>query len=145
MSSETRDFTPNLWGGAVRAAVWRLPGMLVVWGLIGSAVGVLTAQAPGPIGIIAGLIAGVIVLTPVGAVLTLTGGRARDSLVGAGVGLVLAFVLAGFGAAPVGSVAVVPFGILAGALIGATVVTAFYRLPQLVLSAGRGRAESNSP
>lgn len=147
MSSETRDVAPHPSGGAVRAALRRLPRMVVVWGVIGSAVGVLTAQTPGPIGIIAGVIAGVIVLAPVGAVLALAGGRARDSLIGAGAGLALAYGLAGLGAAPSTPVSVVPFGILAGALIGATVVTAFYRLPLLVLSAGGGgrRAESNSP
>jgi hypothetical protein len=120
--------------------------MLGVWGLIGSAVGVLTAQTPGPVGIVAGIIAGMIVFTPIGAVLTLAGARARDSLFGAVLGLVLASVLAGFGTAPVLPVSVVPFGLLFGALVGATVVTAFYRLPRLVLSAGgRGRAASNSP
>jgi hypothetical protein len=121
--------------------------MLVVWSLIGSTVGVLTVPTSGPIGIVAGGIAGLVVIAPLGIPLTFAGGRAREALFGAGAGLVLGFGLAEFGAGSVIPVSVVPFGILVGGLIGATAVTAFYRLPQLVLSAGgRGRgAESNSP
>jgi hypothetical protein len=119
--------------------------MLVVWGLIGSAVGLLTTPASGSVGVVAGIIAGLVVLTPVGVMLTLAGGRARDSLGGAGLGLALAFGSVGLGAGPAVPVAVVPFGLLAGALVGATVVTAFYRLPRLVLSAGgRGRAVASN-
>ena len=37
---------------------------------------------------------------------------------------------------PITQVPAVPFGIVLGALIGTTVVTAFYRFPRLVLAAG---------
>ena len=121
--------------------------MLVVWGAIGMAVGVLTAQTPGPIGIVAGIIAGVIVITPLGALLTLIGGRARESLIGAALGVLLVPALARLVALPVTSVSLAPFGLILGALVGATAVTALYRLPLLVMSVSRAArpAESNSP
>jgi hypothetical protein len=150
MSSGTSDllgFAPTPGHVVVRSALKRLPGMLVVWGAIGAAVGVLTAQTPGPIGIVAGIIAGLIVITPLGALLTLIGGRARESLLGAALGVVLVPALARLVALPVTAVSLAPFGLILGALVGATAVTALYRLPLLVLSAGRGArpVESNSP
>ena len=150
MSSGTSDlfgFAPTPGHVVVRSALKRLPGMLVVWGAIGVAVGVLTTQTPGPIGIVAGIIAGMIVITPLGPLLTLMGGRARESMLGAVLGVVVVPALARLVELPVTSVSLAPFGLVLGALVGATVVTAFYRLPLLVLSVSRRArpVESNSP
>jgi hypothetical protein len=124
------------WYAVLRPAMRRLPGMLGVWAMIGVAVGILTTPGPNPVGVVAGIIAGLIVMTPLAVVLTFIGGRGRDSLLGGLMGLALVPALVRFGDLPITQVPPVPFGIVLGALIGTTVVTAFYRFPRLVLAAG---------
>src|SRR4051812_2274486 len=115
MQAETPDpsgFAPPPWHAAVRSARTRLPGMLVAWGAIGAAVGVLTAPVPGPVGIVAGVIAGLIVMVPMGVMLTLAGGRARESLLGGVLGVTLVPAVVRLGDLSVTSVSVVPFGLI---------------------------------
>lgn len=125
----THDSHPH-WSPLVKAALWRVPGMVAVWGLFGVVVGVLAAPGSGPIALAAGITAGLIVMVPFGILLALGGGKWKDSLVGGLLGLVVAPMLARV--APTPGVQVVPFAIVTGGIVGATVVTAFYRIPRLV-------------
>src|SRR6266498_3671359 len=65
---------------AVRASLRQMPAMAAVWAGFGVLTGVLTAPGTGPVAIAAGVIAGLIVLTPFGVVLAVCGGKWRDSL-----------------------------------------------------------------
>jgi hypothetical protein len=125
----------HLWSALVRAAVRRMPGMVAVWAGFGVTCGVLTAPGTGPVAITAGVIAGLIVLTPFGIALALAGGKWRDSLVGGAFGLALVPLAAWAGVST--GTSLVPVGLVFGGIVGATVVTACYRLPRLVLAAAR--------
>ncbi len=130
---------PDVWqlpSALLRAVLRRMPGMVAVWAGFGVVSGVLTAPSVGPIAVAAGVTAGLIVLVPFGAVLALAGGRWRDSLVGGVFGLVLAPLAAGLGVAS--GTSLVPVALVFGGIVGATVVTVFYRLPRLILAAASG-------
>ncbi len=106
---------------------------MFLWVGFGIFLGVLTAPAGrGLIPIIAGAVAGVIVLSPLGIFFGLLGGSRRITLVSGVVGLGL-----GLGVDLTGVVRDGPspaaVGLLMGGLIGATVVSLYYRLPRLVL------------
>ena len=125
----------QLWYPLVRAALRRIPGMAAVWAGFGVACGVLAAPGAGPIAIAAGVTAGMIVLVPFGIALAIAGGKWRDSLVGGLLALALVPLVAGIGA-PSGA-SLVPVALVFGGIVGATVVTAMYRLPRVVFGLAR--------
>jgi hypothetical protein len=100
--------------------------MVLVWLLLGVVVGAGSGPpGDGVIGVVAGVIAGVMILPLVGAALGLMGGRAREALFGAVLG-VLAGALVGLA----GEGAILPkvsTCLVAGALAGAT-FPGFYQL-----------------
>jgi hypothetical protein len=122
-----------------REAWRRVLGMAAVWLVFGAAVGVLTAPKPDAIGVVAGVIAGVVVLLPLGLVLTCVGGRGRDSTAGGLLGLIVVPAVWHLAALPLPPAWAAPFGLLFGGIVGATAVGVFYRLPRLVLCAARTR------
>lgn len=124
----------------VHAALGRLPGMIAVWAGFGVVAGVLAAPGAGPVAVVAGAVAGLIVLTPLGAALAVAGGKWRDSLAGGALGLALvpAAVWAGVSTGP----SLAPVALVFGGTVGATVVTVCYRLPRLLLAAARPRVAS---
>src|SRR5262245_20735733 len=120
-----------------RERLRRVLGMAAVWLVFGSAVGMLTAPKPDTIGVVAGVIAGVVVLVPVGLALACVGGRGRDSAAGDLLGLTVVPAAWHLAALPLSPAWAAPFGLLFGGIVGATAVGVFYRLPRLLLSAGR--------
>jgi len=108
----------------------RLGQMAFLWVILGSIVGICTVGAGGTILLIAGGIAGVVVLVPVGVILALLGARWPETLacatagflVGAGAGLFLESV---------GTLAAT--GLIFGGLVGGTFLAVFYRLPRMLL------------
>jgi hypothetical protein len=126
-------YLPSLWqfGRRVLATAF-------VWTGFGLVVGVLIAP-PGPIGAVAGCIAGMIVLTPLGVLLGLIGGRWKETLLCGLVGFVLGTTGGAWGdAARTGYFAAA--GLVYGGVVGATFVSLFYRLPRLVFGLIRKRA-----
>jgi hypothetical protein len=127
---------PVIW-----AAVRRVVAMTGVWMGFGVLVGVCLATGGNWGGYVANVLAGLNVLSPMG-VLVAAIGRWKESLVGGVLGLAAgtAFAVAQ-GQPDAGQAAA--FGVIFGGLVGATVVTAFYRLPRLVIGALRrsGRSE----
>ena len=94
--------------------------MTLLWALLGAVIGVATAPPHGGlIGVLAFIIAGVIVMPPLGVVLGLIGGEVRPTLggalVGAGVG-----ALVGMLAAPGSTAFVASVGLIGGGMVGAT-------------------------
>lgn len=129
---------------AFRNMLRRLVGMLAVWVGIGVVLGLLAGHGTGLIALAASLTAGIIVMVPVGVLLTLVGGRRDESLSGGVIGLI--------GGAAVGVIArqtdprqFAVLGMVCGALLGATVIAAFYRLPRLIRSRLAPRTTSGSP
>ena len=116
-------------------ALRRVLGMAGVWLVFGAAVGALTVPKPDTIGVVAGVIAGVVVLLPAGLVLACVGGRGRDSAAGGLLGLVVVPAVWHLAALPLPPSWAAPFGRPFGGIVGATVVGAFYRLPRLILCA----------
>jgi hypothetical protein len=103
----------------------RVVKMMLGWALLGAIVGAgALGPAPGWVGVAAGMVAGVLVLPPIGGVLGLIGARAGESLLGSmggwGLGL-LAGSLHGQVWMP-GAL-----GLITGAFLGAT-LPLFYRL-----------------
>lgn len=115
--------------------------MALTWMGFGVIVGYLTAPDYSTIGIAAGVVAGMIVLSPLGGMLGAIGSRWKDSLNGGVLGLAggTAFALAQ-GRPDAATVAA--FGLIFGGLVGATVV-AFIRIPLLVIGGVRRLARSN--
>ena len=110
---------------------WR---MMLLWIVFGAAVGLLTAPAPrDPITLVAHAIAGVIVLSPLGAVLGLLGARRRDALLTASFGGA-AGLLVGLGLHRPDLGYPAAFGLIVGTLIGTTFAAFFYRLPRRILA-----------
>src|ERR1700752_2312552 len=72
----------------VREVSCRVGLSSLVWCGLGGVAGASSAPEPTPIGVIAGVLAGVIVLTPIGVILGLLGGRWLETLIGGGLGLV---------------------------------------------------------
>ena len=125
----TVELTPE---SCVRAAFRRVPAMAAVWLGFGVILGVCMAPASNPIGIAAGITAGIIVYPPVGVLLALAGGRWRESLLGGTVGLALAGIVVVVGGRPNGAY-LAAFGVTFGGLLGGTLLTVAYRLPRLAL------------
>jgi hypothetical protein len=116
---------------------WR---MALAWALLGVAVGLLITPSPrGPIDLVAYAIAGVVVLSPLGAGVGLLGGRPRDALVLALLGTT-AGALLGVGLRLPDPGYTASLGLIVGAVVGTTSMTLLYRLPRLVvgLLANRG-------
>jgi hypothetical protein len=119
--------------------------MALAWALCGVAVGLLTTPTPcGPIDLVAYALAGVIVLSPLGAGVGLLGGRPRDALVLAFLGTTAGALLGlGLRLPDLGYTA--SLGLIVGAVVGTTSLTLLYRLPRLVLGLlgerGIGKAE----
>lgn len=144
MSSPDHSFDPPRSQPDVttlRAAVRRMTDLALVWLGFGIIVGYLTAPQPTPIGIAAGVIAGMIVLPPVGAMLGAIGCRWRESLNGGVCGLAVGTALAIVQGRP-DAATVSGFGVIVGGLVGATVL-GFYRFPRLVFVGVRRLARSD--
>lgn len=127
-TSTTLPQRPTL-GERLRALGRNALRMMVVWAAIGALSGILVAPQPRtPISIIAGVIAGLIVMTPVGAVLALFAARRAEvliaALLGLGVGAAVAVCL---GRSDVSALA--NQGLVMGGLFGSTLIPVFYRLP----------------
>jgi hypothetical protein len=102
----------------------------LVWCGFGVVAGVSIAPELTPIGLVAGVIAGVVVLTPIGVVMGLIGGRWMEMLVGGAVGTAAGVVAALLQSTALGQP--VALGLISGGLVGSTFVTTFWRLPRLV-------------
>jgi hypothetical protein len=121
---------------STRQQGWQLMGRVrdvaALWSGFGVLIGVWTiSHRGGIVDLAAGAVAGAIVLTPLGAVLGLLGGRRDETLVGglAGLGLgALAALATGQDPASLGSL-----GLLMGGLAGATFAGLFWRLPRWLL------------
>jgi hypothetical protein len=101
----------------------RVKDMTLLWAFFGVGVGIATmSPGGGVISVSAGVIAGLIVLTPLGVLLGLMGGQAPLALLGgvcgAGLGGLLGMVTARAGALYIASI-----GLIGGALAGATLST----------------------
>ena len=107
--------------------------MSLLWAAFGVLVGVGTTPAgEGWIGPVAGAIAGVIVLAPIGMILGLFGARRVETSACAAGGLCVGGIA---GLATSGDpIFLASSGLIFGGLLGATVVAVFYRLPRLLLS-----------
>lgn len=97
----------------------RVGRMALLWSLLGAGIGASTAPSSDLIGLVSGILAGLIVLVPMGALLGLIGGRVKPVLVGvlcgAGVGALIGLL----DGAPIPS-AFVQVGLIGGGLAGAT-------------------------
>ena len=74
-----------------------------------------------------------IILTPIGFLLGLIGGRWNESLIGAAVGQLVGLGV-GLAGAWIEPKMLSTIGLVYGALFGATAIGLFYRLPRLLLS-----------
>jgi hypothetical protein len=94
--------------------------MTLLWLAVGVQVGILTLPERSVVGVVAGMMAGMIVMPPFGAVLGLLGGYWKDALAGAVCGLGMGL---GGGCLLVtadGLPQAAAIGLVAGGLIGAT-------------------------
>jgi hypothetical protein len=98
----------------------RILRMATVWAALGAFMGAgVGLEGGGIIGAVAGMIGGMVELAVLGAIFALIGGNPRESIVGAGLGLLLGLTAGMVGKpAPVSLVAC--FGLLYGAIAGAT-------------------------
>ncbi len=97
----------------------RVLRMLLLWLALGALVGILTAPPGGWIGLLAGAVAGMIVLPVLGLVLAFSGGRWTETLLGATCGLISGVVLGPIvGSVPVGTS--VSLCLILGGCAGAT-------------------------
>jgi hypothetical protein len=98
----------------------RVRDMALVWAFFGALVGVgVLPPEHGAIGIISGILAGLIVLTPLGVILALLGGQAPLALLGGVCGAGLSGLLSLF-APRAGTLYPASVGLIGGALAGAT-------------------------
>lgn len=105
--------TPTLWQ--------RIGEMALLWLAIGCFVGIGTApRLTDVIGVISGIIAGTIVLVPVGVLQGLMGGRARTSVWGGTAGVLIGSLTAWIGGTGTWHTTA-SVGLLGGAMIGATI------------------------
>jgi hypothetical protein len=111
--------------------------MTLLGSVFGAMVGILLAP-PGPIGLVAGGLAGLVVLMPLGMVLGMAGGRWQEMLWCGAIGLALG-ILAGAVGDPARIRLFAAIGLVYGAIVGATFVTVFFRLPRLVVGLLRTR------
>ncbi len=141
--SDHKAAGPTLRHPAARAALRRVPGMAAVWCAFGVAIGMLTAPGEDAVAETAGALAGAFVLTPLGVVLVLVGGRPAGSLAGGLLGLAAVPVITWLGG-PRPSGFLAACALLSGGLVGATAVTYLFHLPRLLLDRAR-RAGSAAP
>jgi hypothetical protein len=93
--------------------------MVLLWATFGLIVGILSARGGGPIGILSGALAGIMVLPWLGVVLGLIGGPPQATLVGGIWGLVVGVLAAAFlGEADLPGKA--NLSLILGGLVGAT-------------------------
>ncbi|HET6574292.1 MAG TPA: hypothetical protein VFG68_11850 [Fimbriiglobus sp.] len=125
----------------LRAAVRRTASMALVWLGFGVVVGFLTAPQHSAIGIAAGILAGMIVLPPLGATLGAIGFRWKGSLDGGVLGLAGGTAFALVQGRP-DAATVAGFGLIFGGLVGAT-VAAFVRFYCVLFGGIRRLARSD--
>jgi len=111
----------------------RVRNMVLLWLALGALIGAWTSPARGGLlDVVAGAIAGTLILTPLGAALGLLGGRHDETMIGALAGFILGS-LAALGAG--GDLAFLSCtGLLGGGLLGATLAGLFWRLPRQLMS-----------
>ncbi len=124
----------------------RVLEMALAWAAIGVVAGAaVMAREPGFARLVAGSIAGVILFTPLGALLGLIGGRWKETVTCSAAGLALAALAAASGQLDqvenLESVSLPAFGMVYGGLVGSTFVTCFYRLPRRILRLIRRSAD----
>ena len=102
----------------------------LIWCGFGIVVGICISPEPTVIGMIAGSIAGMIVLTPLGAILGMMGGRPFEVLSVGGVGLTVGSALGMVQGGDWRQWSAM--GLIMGGLVGATFVPFFWRLPRLL-------------
>jgi hypothetical protein len=126
----------------LRGLAKRLRQMACLWGLFGVLVGLASLPAGAdPLRVVSGILAGVLVLIPVGLFFGLFGGQPRATLFG-GVSGALLGVVVGVLNNPVGAARLTAVALIAGALCGATLhlAAAWMRfLLRVVTLAGRYR------
>ena len=115
-----------------RDVLRRLPALVGVWLAFGGVLGVALSPAHGPIGIAAGIVAGLIVYSPVGVLLALVGAKWDESLFGGVFGLLAAAAVV-FVGQRTDAAYIAAFGVTFGGLLGGTFLTVAYRLPRLVV------------
>jgi hypothetical protein len=120
--------------------IWRRAAAMVgIWLFFGIVVGLsITKPNAGVMVYVAGAIAGMIVLSPIGFLLGLLGGRWNESLIGAAVGQVVGFCVGLIGKWMEPNL-LATIGLIYGALLGATAIGLFYRLPRWLLKARQFR------
>ncbi len=125
------DATPSRSAvGFLCRALWTL----LAWVLLGIPVGISTApQHQGSIPIIAGAVAGMIVLAVVGLCCGLLGGRCLPTILGAAAGAVVTTIAAWISPAAAHVPSLAGIGLVAGGLVGST-ASAFLQMWAWVLS-----------
>src|SRR5260370_2683951 len=105
--------SPTLW----HTLGQRVRNMTLLWVLLGAAVGGITASHRNVLGVVSGVLAGVILLLPLGAALGLIGARVKLCLIGALGGAVMG-AFTGMLASALSVPAVTGVGLLGGGLAG---------------------------
>jgi hypothetical protein len=118
---------PFALGGVVRQ---RALSMMLLWTVLGGAVGGITIPTRNLLGVVSGALAGIILLAPAGAVLGLAGARARPALVGALCGSVVGTLTGALASSP-NIPGAISIGLLGGAMAGAS-LSAFVWWAQFV-------------
>lgn len=114
----------------LRRVLGRVAVSAGIWSVFGVVVGVCIVPDARPVSVIASVIAGVIVLTPFGAVMGLCGGRWLELVGGGAFGLCGGVLVAAARGEPWGYSAAL--GLIMGGQVGATAVSFFWRLPRLL-------------
>jgi hypothetical protein len=110
----------------------RVGYMALLWLVIGAVVGASVVRpGTGTPNLLAGVVAGMIVLGSLGILLGLIGGRWNEAAVGAASGQSIGLIAGVLGVTG-GPVLLTTTGLIFGALVGSTIVGVFYRLPRLI-------------
>lgn len=104
----------------------------LIWSLLGVMVGICIAPELTPIPLAANIIAGTIVLTPVGIALSLFRSKWQEVVIGSILGFTGGILLALTRSEPCGYMAAV--GIIFGGMVGATAIPVLWRFPRLVFN-----------
>ena len=135
---ETKSSSASIFNPQLRDYGRRVLTMTLLGSAFGAIVGIVMAP-PGLVGLAAGGIAGLVVLTPLGLFLGLIGGRWPETfwcgLIGLGLGPLWRRAVA----TPHRWDSCAAMGLISGAIVGATFVSFFYRLPRLVFGLIRSR------
>jgi hypothetical protein len=108
----------------------RILRMATVWAALGAVMGASVGrESGGLIGAIAGMMAGIVELALLGSIFTLIGGRPKETILGAVGGLIVGLAI-GMPGGQVPVVRAAVFGLLVGAMAGAT-LRAYIRLLSL--------------